>query len=327
MALVDYGSGSDSDDDIADQPSVPRSITNSKGKKVFHVAIPSQNASDSDDDETCIKIAKKPKISNSGGGGLFAMLPAPKSGHMRSMGSKDKSSVPVSTASVIVLESTGGSSVLSKKTVANNLVPLAVNGRKRKAQQKEDDTEDDDGSGFLASLSKGITPALPQEGPSGPTPHDEDHEVTGSYEDAVTGVYGDDVTGVYGEVTGAYEEVTGTYEKEQNDAIDTEAIRYLEGRRLRKNEIPSGFDIIDVNASSVAGDTSAWASQYAAAQPHAPIVSLSEMSKDDRNKGNTKRKNQITHLAAHALANKQALEAKWATQRASMRGGANKYGF
>ncbi|KNC79204.1 hypothetical protein SARC_08391 [Sphaeroforma arctica JP610] len=339
MPLVDYGASSDSDSDAAASDPVMKSTTDKKGKRTFTVALPHAADSDSDDGAPKVKFIKKPKFDSSGG--LFSMLPAPKSDPFKSMGSQTQQ---VSSETTSAVDNSAKSVPVPVK--ANNMVPMALS-RKKKAQQKEAESDgENDGTDFLASLAQPTAYAdEPDEGPSlpdgddvvgaypGSYPADDSEDVAGAYgDDDVTGAYGDgDVTGEYGEsaVTAAYGNgVTAVPPPQQrSSAMHAEAFRHLEGRGHRRTDFPADMNIIDVNASSVAGDTDRWANDYNTSQPETPMVSLAEMNADARNKGKTKQKNQITHLAAHAKANKQQLEARWASQRGAMQGQSKKYGF
>lgn len=100
---------------------------------------------------------------------------------------------------------------------------------------------------------------------------------------------------------------------------NTDALERLAGKHALKHA--EGIDVVDVNAKALQADPREWM-----------VKALTEEDADKpgpRNniKGQTKRKHQITYLAAQAKENEHKLKAQWANSAANKRAAGAKYGF
>lgn len=120
-----------------------------------------------------------------------------------------------------------------------------------------------------------------------------------------------------------HEEAESYYPEADDVMANTAALERLAGKHALRNsqKIPEADDMIDVNMESLKGDPSDWITKAMAdedADKPGPKCTV---------KGLTKKKHQITYLAAMAKQDEHKLKGQWAVAAANKRMAGAKYGF
>lgn len=329
---------------ITTQPTLQLAALRRKGRGPIQILAPSLDALDDNDEDESERKRLRPTAGSRKASGLAALLPAPRN-----------TSVKVANRTLIP-DAVAGNRKPSRPPPKATIRPAAAltsSAAARVNQRPAHDSDSDEDAPFftlssdnssLPSAGSIFTTALPSVianpdayGPvdrslvssrasyaskASPSVHDEPHPSL-RYRPSTSALLPDSgetsgpATGVYPPPPPPPDQRYSTLPDAGDLMANAAAIEKLAGKHaMRKEEFDN---IVDVNGDDIAPDAKEWM-----------VKSLSkeaEVGPRCKIKGQTKRKHQITYLAAVAKENEFKLREEWAVAAQNRRAASNKYGF
>ena len=299
----------------ADAEAVASNRKNKKQKGKVRIVLPSlSDFGDGDDDETA-HARKKARMDRSAGGrksALLSMLPNP------------VNPVPAKEPDrVLVPDAVARRSPQVRSTSATSMVPRSVKAAKASvaaAAGDSDSDEDNHPASFFTLEQDKIEPIMPAALPS----HTDNSPRAGPSQRAVEATPHAEPTGPAAGPSrpspGAFDGAAG-YRDAEDLMANNEALERLAGKHALRNKVEDFHDIVEVNQDNLKADEREWVTKALtedAADKPGPRCTV---------KGQTKRKHQITYLAAIAKENEHKLKQQWAQAAQNKRNAGAKYGF
>ena len=298
----------------ADAEAVASNRKSKKQKGKVRIVLPSlSDFGDGADDDEATNARKRARMDNSRGrkSALLSMLPNP------------TNPVPSKEPERILVPDSVARRPQARSTTTTTMVPRSVKAAKKSlasAAGDSDSDEDNHPASFFTLEQEKIEPIMPAEVPSdteaspraGPshraieaTPH---AEPTGP------------AAGPSRPSPGSFHGAAG-YSDAEDLMANNEALERLAGKHALRNKVEDFHDIVEVNQDNLKADEREWVTKALtedAADKPGPRCTV---------KGQTKRKHQITYLAAIAKENEHKLKQQWAAAAQNKRAAGAKYGF
>ncbi len=295
-----------------------------KQKGKVRIVLPSLSDFGDDGDEAADGSAAKKRMRLGGGGGgskLLSMLPNPKNAVPSKQPSGGAMLVPDSVARKRPAPTGKSPSLMRPTSVSRKAPPTKM----AKPAADSDSDEDDHPTAFFTLDKEEVVPIMPELPPTGadqaqPGPSRPRVEATPEVGPAPTTSRGG--PSVYGpSKPDSTAEMSVGYADADDLLANNEALERLAGKHAVKTKFEDFDDVVDVNQEHLTADPKDWIAK-----------ALSEDAADKPGpkcnvKGQTKKKHQITYLAALAKENEHKLKQQWATAAQNRRAAGAKYGF
>ena len=297
----------------ADAEAVASNRKNKKQKGKVRIVLPSLSDFGDGDDEESTNARKKARMDKSRGrkSALLSMLPNP------------VNPVPAKEPERILVPDAVARRPQQVRSTTTTMVPRSVKATKSSsavAAGDSDSDEDNHPASFFTLDQEKIEPIMPAELPSG----DEPSGRAGPSQRPVEATPHAEPTGPAAGPSrpspGGFDGAAG-YRDAEDLLANNEALERLAGKHALRNKVEDFHDIVDVNQDNLKADEREWVTKALtedAADKPGPRCTV---------KGQTKRKHQITYLAAIAKENEHKLKQQWAQAAQNKRNAGAKYGF
>ena len=289
---------------------------NKKQKGKVRIVLPSLSdfgdGSDGDDSEAA-NARKKARMDISRGrtSALLSMLPNP------------VNPVPAKEPDRVLVPDAVARRPPQVRSTTTTMVPRSVKAAKTSlatAAGDSDSDEDNHPASFFTLEQEKIEPIMPEVVPS----EMETSQRAGPSQRAIEATPHAEPTGPTAGPSrpspGAFHGAAG-YSDAEDLMANNEALERLAGKHALRNKVEDFHDIVEVNQDNLKADEREWVTKALtedAADKPGPRCTV---------KGQTKRKHQITYLAAVAKENEHKLKQQWAQAAQNKRNAGAKYGF